>query len=46
MVQPTKRPASCVYRVRQDIPAPLRDTAERLYGVRSEFVVNLRTREP
>jgi integrase len=46
MTQPTKHPISGVYRLRQAIPAALRDTAERLYGVRAEIMVNLGTREP
>jgi hypothetical protein len=46
MTQPTRHPKSGVYRVRQAIPADLKETAMRLYGVRGEFTVNLDTRDP
>jgi hypothetical protein len=45
MVQPTRHPKTGIYRVRLAIPAPLRDTAQQLYGVKSEFKVNLQTRD-
>ena len=46
MTQPTKHQKSGTYRVRLHIPAELRDTAERLYGVRTQFLANLGTKDP
>jgi hypothetical protein len=46
MIRPIKHPRTGVYRVRLEIPAPLRDTAKALFGVRREFILNLETKDP
>ena len=46
MTRPTPHPKSHVYRVRVAIPASLRETAQRLYGRRSEFIESLGTKDP
>lgn len=43
MVEPTKHSKSGRYRIRLTIPAALRGTAKKLYGVGAEFTANLKT---
>jgi hypothetical protein len=43
MVEPTKHSKSGRYRIRLTIPAALRGTAKKLYGVGVEFIANLNT---
>ncbi len=45
MTRPTPHPKTGVFRVRVAIPAPLRETALRLYGRRSEFIESLKTKD-
>ena len=45
MARPTKHPKSGTYRVRLMIPPVLRDTAHTLFGVRTELVESLRTKD-
>ncbi|WP_353850973.1 DUF6538 domain-containing protein [Acidiphilium sp.] len=44
MTRPTRHPSSGVFRLRKVIPESLRDAAERLFGVRREFIENLGTK--
>ena len=44
MTSPTPHPRTKVYRIRLTIPKHLRDTTERLYGVRAEFIRSLSTK--
>lgn len=44
MTRPTPHPKTGVFRLRKVIPPPLREAAERLYGVKSEFIVSLGTK--
>ena len=43
MIEPTKHSKSGRYRIRLTIPAALRGTAKKLYGVGAEFTANLNT---
>jgi integrase len=45
MVRPTRHPRTGVYRIRQPIPARLKDVTQRRYGVRREFVESLSTKD-
>lgn len=45
MTAPTKHPKSGTYRIRLSIPASLRETASRLYGIKREFTANLKTKD-
>ena len=45
MARPTKHPKSGTYRVRLMIPAGLRDAAYRLFGVKTELVESLGTKD-
>ena len=44
MTRPSRHPKSGVFRIRKVIPEPLRDAAQRLYGVRAEFIETLATK--
>ena len=46
MTRPTKHPKTGIYRLRKQIPAPLQDTAAKLFGVRREFIISLNTKDP
>ena len=46
MTRPTKHPKTGVYRLRKQIPAPLRDVAAKLFGVRGELITSLGTKDP
>lgn len=45
MASPSKHPKTGTYRVRMAIPAHLRETTGRLYGVRAELIENLGTKD-
>jgi integrase len=45
-IRPTKHPKSGVYRLRLTLPPALRETASRLFGVRTEIIENLKTKDP
>ena len=46
MTRPTKHPRTGRYLVRVVIPADLRETTKRMFGVQAEFQENLRTKDP
>jgi hypothetical protein len=46
MTRPTKHPRTGIYLVRLVVPASLRETSKRLFGVRAELQENLKTKDP
>lgn len=45
MMQPSKRPGTGIYQMRLSVPKSLQPMAFQLFGIRSEFLVNLNTKD-